>query len=212
MRIQAHTSNSKLYDQSRPGRCRNAFSLQVKFTGLAPIHAAWCAWTQTVGHAKPAMQINLSSNPSRTPCHANDNRAGNTSSSILTMKTWNRGAERIVDVLGKSDGPRSVDRLSQSQPSRIRGTEEAKPPYCRRAFRRIAQRIPGTHVESPKSRNRKSRMQRQIGRNSGDSSAASADIAPMAISQHIPAKFSLVFADRLNRLCGVEVREAIDGG
>jgi hypothetical protein len=127
MRIQAHTSNSKLYDQSRPGRCRNAFSLQVKFTGLAPIHAVWCAWTQTVGHAKPAMQINPSSNPSRTPCHANDNRAGNTSSSILTMKTWNRGAERIVDVLGKSDGPRSVDRLSQSQPSRIRGTEERSP-------------------------------------------------------------------------------------
>jgi two-component system chemotaxis response regulator CheB len=38
-----------------------------------------------------------------------------------------------------------------------------------------------------------------------------ADIPPMVITQHIPAGFSLAFANRLNQLCRMEVREAVDG-
>lgn len=38
-----------------------------------------------------------------------------------------------------------------------------------------------------------------------------ADIPPMILTQHIPAGFSLAFANRLNKLCRMEVREAVDG-
>jgi two-component system chemotaxis response regulator CheB len=38
-----------------------------------------------------------------------------------------------------------------------------------------------------------------------------ADLPPIAIVQHIPAVFSRNFADRLNTLCALEVREAADG-
>lgn len=38
-----------------------------------------------------------------------------------------------------------------------------------------------------------------------------AGLPPIAIVQHIPAKFSKAFADRLNALCAFPVREAVDG-
>ena len=38
-----------------------------------------------------------------------------------------------------------------------------------------------------------------------------AGLPGIAIVQHIPAVFSKAFADRLNRLCALEVREALDG-
>jgi two-component system, chemotaxis family, protein-glutamate methylesterase/glutaminase len=38
-----------------------------------------------------------------------------------------------------------------------------------------------------------------------------ADLPGIAIVQHIPATFSKAFADRLNTLCALEVREAVDG-
>ncbi|WP_043589107.1 protein-glutamate methylesterase/protein-glutamine glutaminase [Geminisphaera colitermitum] len=38
-----------------------------------------------------------------------------------------------------------------------------------------------------------------------------AGLPPIAIVQHIPATFSRAFADRLNKLCAFEVREAADG-
>jgi two-component system, chemotaxis family, protein-glutamate methylesterase/glutaminase len=38
-----------------------------------------------------------------------------------------------------------------------------------------------------------------------------ADLPPIAIVQHIPAYFSKTFADRLNQLCQMEVREAVNG-
>jgi two-component system, chemotaxis family, protein-glutamate methylesterase/glutaminase len=37
------------------------------------------------------------------------------------------------------------------------------------------------------------------------------DLPPIAIVQHIPAYFSKAFADRLNQLCQLEVREAVHG-
>jgi two-component system chemotaxis response regulator CheB len=37
------------------------------------------------------------------------------------------------------------------------------------------------------------------------------DLPGIAIVQHIPATFSKSFADRLNTLCNIEVREAVDG-
>ncbi len=41
--------------------------------------------------------------------------------------------------------------------------------------------------------------------------ALPADTPALVITQHIPAGFSLAFANRLNRLCAFEVKEAVDG-
>ncbi len=38
-----------------------------------------------------------------------------------------------------------------------------------------------------------------------------ADMPGIVITQHIPAGFSLAFANRLNKICAMEVREAVDG-
>jgi len=38
-----------------------------------------------------------------------------------------------------------------------------------------------------------------------------ADLPAIAVVQHIPALFSRTFAERLNRICALEVREAVDG-
>jgi len=38
-----------------------------------------------------------------------------------------------------------------------------------------------------------------------------ADMPPILITQHIPAGFSSAFAERLNRICALEVREALHG-
>ena len=38
-----------------------------------------------------------------------------------------------------------------------------------------------------------------------------ADVPPIVITQHIPPVFSLAFANRLNQLCAMEVKEAVDG-
>lgn len=38
-----------------------------------------------------------------------------------------------------------------------------------------------------------------------------ADIPPMVIVQHMPPGFTKMYAERLNRLCAMEVREAVDG-
>ena len=37
------------------------------------------------------------------------------------------------------------------------------------------------------------------------------DCPPIVITQHIPAGFSLAFANRLNKSCRIEVKEAVDG-
>ncbi len=41
--------------------------------------------------------------------------------------------------------------------------------------------------------------------------ALPANLPPIAIVQHIPPHFSLAFAQRLNKICKLEVREAVDG-
>ncbi len=38
-----------------------------------------------------------------------------------------------------------------------------------------------------------------------------ADIPPMVIVQHMPPGFTKMYAERLNRICAMEVREAVDG-
>ncbi|WP_255551197.1 chemotaxis response regulator protein-glutamate methylesterase [Granulicella sp. dw_53] len=120
-----------------------------------------------------------------------------------------------VDVLAKPAGPYSVSNLRHSIATKIRGAAAARPRIGLEMERKAqpaerpvpARRIvssPGTVIA--------------IGASTGGIAAIQdillqlpADIPGMVITQHIPAGFSLAFANRLNKICSMEVREAVDG-
>lgn len=119
-----------------------------------------------------------------------------------------------VDVLAKAAGPYSTGDLRQSLASRIRGAAGSRP-------RSATQPAPETAVQDRRGSlpcAGSSSTLIAIGASTGGTVAIqeillelSADIPPMVITQHIPAGFSSAFANRLNRLCSMEVREAVDG-
>jgi len=116
-----------------------------------------------------------------------------------------------VEVLAKPGGPYSVGELRLNLAAKIRAAAVARlrksaepetlkpaPVDSCRGFR------PGTIVA--------------IGASTGGTEAIQAvlehlpaDIPPIVITQHIPPVFSRAFADRLNQICPMEVKEAVDG-
>ena len=133
-------------------------------------------------------------------------------SCAATLEALRCGA---VDVLAKPAGPYSVGDLRQSLAARVRGAAAARP--------RVAPELapPGSREQirpAPLAGPGDSRTVIAIGASTGGTVAIqeillklSADMPPMVITQHIPAGFSLAFANRLNKLCDLEVREAADG-
>jgi two-component system chemotaxis response regulator CheB len=120
-----------------------------------------------------------------------------------------------VDVLAKPSGPHSVGDLKRSLPVSIRAAAVAK----LRLGLDASSEAP-SHLQSVSSTTKLNNPKAviAIGASTGGLIAIqeilqqlSADMPPMVISQHIPAKFSLAFANRLNKLCSMEVREASDG-
>lgn len=134
------------------------------------------------------------------------------SSCAATLEALRCGA---VDVLAKPAGPYSVGDLRQSLAARIRGAAGSRP--------RIARDLAaGFRQEQRPSTASNSAIHPQtliaIGASTGGTVAIqeillqlSADMPPMVVTQHIPAAFSLAFANRLNKLCSMEVREAAHG-
>jgi two-component system chemotaxis response regulator CheB len=121
-----------------------------------------------------------------------------------------------VDVLAKPAGPYSVVDLRQSLTASIRGAAGARP--------RVAHDFAGGAAQDRKSTTSQSGLMCDphtviaLGASTGGTVAIqeillqlSADMPPMVVTQHIPAGFSLAFANRLNKLCSMEVREAVDG-
>jgi two-component system chemotaxis response regulator CheB len=141
-----------------------------------------------------------------------------------------------VDVLAKPNGPYSVGELRASLVARIHAAARAKLP-SKRAQRNAAAEFaqknedaaascalhrpraataPSPQVFPPGGHRHDGLV--AIGASTGGVEAITTvltalpeDAPPILIAQHIPAVFSRAFADRLNRLCRVEVREARDG-
>ena len=118
-----------------------------------------------------------------------------------------------VEVLAKPGGPYSVGELRVGLASKIRAAavarvrKPAEPEPARqdlvvpgpmKAFR------PGTIVAIGASTGGTEAIQAVLQR-------LPADAPPIVITQHIPPVFSRAFADRLNQICPMEVKEARDG-
>lgn len=132
------------------------------------------------------------------------------SSCQTTLDALRLGA---IEVLAKPGGPYSVGELRMSLAAKIRAAAAARlkapgepaPARAASADRDAGKTYrPGTIIA--------------IGASTGGTTAIQsvleqlpADIPPIVITQHIPAVFSRAFADRLNQICPMEVKEAADG-
>ena len=132
------------------------------------------------------------------------------SSCTATLEALRYGA---VDVLAKPAGPYSVGDLRQSLAAKIRGAAGARPRTAGESAASLGE-DPRPAASSPCDL----RTVIAIGASTGGTVAIqeilqrlSADMPPMVVTQHIPAGFSLAFANRLNKICAMKVREAVNG-
>jgi two-component system chemotaxis response regulator CheB len=129
------------------------------------------------------------------------------SSVEIAMEALRYGA---VDVLAKPSGPYSVGELRATVSARIRAAARAK-----LQKRNLAEPRPlAKPANVPADLNRLI----AIGASTGGTEAIAsvlmqlpAEVPPILITQHIPPMFSRTFAQRLDKLCQMEVREAVDG-
>jgi two-component system chemotaxis response regulator CheB len=131
------------------------------------------------------------------------------SSVDISLEALRHGA---VDVLAKPSGPYSVGELRATVSASIRAAARAKlrPANGPRPAAPAPEKTVSSHLDP-------SRLI-AIGASTGGTEAIAAllprlpaDAPPLLIAQHIPAMFSRSFAERLNKLCPMEVREAVDG-
>lgn len=150
------------------------------------------------------------------------------SSTRAAMEALSRGA---VDVLAKPGGPYSVGDLREDLPRRIRAAAWAGSRLRQERNRALTSDHASTPVAAPPAA-RSAGVQEQalaagvcrehqvvaIGASTGGTQAIEAvlgklprEMPPIVVTQHIPAGFSRAFAERLNRVCVLEVSEAAGG-
>jgi two-component system chemotaxis response regulator CheB len=118
-----------------------------------------------------------------------------------------------VEVLAKPSGPYSVGNLGATLAYKVRAAARARlkipgalPP------------VPPVVVPPPRPTNGAAKGLIAIGASTGGTEAITqvllhlpAEIPPILITQHMPPVFTGYFAERLNKLCPFEVKEASDG-
>ncbi|MBL0161726.1 MAG: chemotaxis response regulator protein-glutamate methylesterase [Bryobacterales bacterium] len=135
------------------------------------------------------------------------------SSTRAALEAMTRGA---VDVLAKPGGPYSVGDLKLDLPHRIRAAARARLRQPAAAAP-VAVSAPVAAPAVAASTAIPSRLI-AIGASTGGTQAIEQILAPLprnmppiVVTQHIPAGFSTAFAERLNRVCALEVQEARGG-
>jgi len=131
-------------------------------------------------------------------------------SSRTALEALEAGA---IDVLAKPGGPQSVGELRLSVASKIRAAKIAR--FRSPAERPLPPQPPSITRSSPPF---PSSAVIAIGASTGGTEAIHKVLAELpencpgvVIAQHIPAVFSRSFANRLNELCALRVREAEEG-
>lgn len=116
-----------------------------------------------------------------------------------------------VEVLAKPGGPYSVGELKTNLAAKIRAAAVAR-------IRRPAEPVPQPAVKSAPIKTFGKDRVIAIGASTGGTQAIEEVLMRMpegspaiVIAQHIPPVFSRAFADRLNQICPIEVKEACDG-
>jgi two-component system, chemotaxis family, protein-glutamate methylesterase/glutaminase len=131
----------------------------------------------------------------------------------ISMEALRCGA---VDVMGKPDGPYSVGDLRSALASKLRAAVHAR---IRKPETRIAPSQPIPRFAHPVlQHNFAENAVLAIGASTGGTEAIRevlealpASVPGIVIAQHIPPVFSAAFANRLNRLCALDVKEAQNG-
>ena len=127
-----------------------------------------------------------------------------------------------VDVLGKPHGPYSVGELSTQLAGKVRLAAAAnvrRRPPSREAHETAPQPTSAPQpISAPPANTPRQRNVIAIGSSTGGTQAVEAvltsfraDCPPILVAQHIPAGFSRAFAQRLNQILPLEVKEAEDG-
>jgi len=134
-----------------------------------------------------------------------------TASSRAALDALEAGA---IDVLAKPGGPQSVGDLRLSLASKIRAARVAR----LRTPSAVAAAPAAPPPRMPAGQPFPASAVIAVGASTGGTEAiqkvltALPENCPgMVITQHIPAVFSRSFANRLNELCAIRVREAVDG-
>lgn len=116
-----------------------------------------------------------------------------------------------VEVMAKPGGPYSVGDLRSDLARKIRAAAAARP-RCPQAAPFQPATVPAEHALPSDG------TVVAIGASTGGTEAIQRILLempdqcpPIVIAQHIPAGFSRAFADRLNQLCRITVKEAADG-
>jgi len=133
------------------------------------------------------------------------------SSSRAAIEALANGA---VDVMCKPGGPYSVGELSRTLADKVRAAAAARV--------RKSSPVPSPAAPAPPSAVLLSALRQStiiaIGASTGGTEAIAsvlqempATVPGIVVTQHIPAGFSQAFANRLNQLCRIEVKEAVDG-
>ena len=133
------------------------------------------------------------------------------SSCRVAIEALQHGA---VEVLAKPAGPYSVGELRLTLASKIRAAAAAR--LRRRGA--AAPPAPATPERLAPSHPVRPQALIAIGASTGGTEAIQqiltrlpAVCPPIAVTQHIPAGFSRAFANRLNEICAIDVKEAEDG-
>lgn len=138
-----------------------------------------------------------------------------TASSRIALEALECGA---IDVLAKPGGPQSVGELRINLATKIRAAKAAK--LREKGAKTHAPVIPSARPTARSSvvRPFPSSALIAIGASTGGTEAIRKilvelpeDCPAIVITQHIPAVFSRSFANRLNEICAIRVREAEDG-
>ena len=135
------------------------------------------------------------------------------SGSAATIDALRAGA---VDVLAKPGGPASVGELATRLKHRVRAIRGVAPASLARAATPVTTTTPAPVVKFDSVRRRNAVI--AIGASTGGPQAIEtlltrmpAEAPPIVITQHMPAGFTKVFAERLDGVCAVRVVEASAG-
>lgn len=137
--------------------------------------------------------------------------------SSLNLRVFDALAAGAVDFVRKPDGSQSKDEFINTLTQKIVVSAYAKSRISHPA--RVAQAsAEGKDVPLLGPKLTLDQMVIGLGASTGGTEATlevmkrlPADIPAMVIVQHMPPGFTKMYAERLNRLCSMEVREAVDG-